>query len=302
MRRFRLLHTLAVALCCGLIVTSSASAYPWPVKPFDQQHPVRGYFGDPRTLFDSSLDSEDCSCSFHNGVDIQAPEGTPVYPVESGQLIIINGADLGVRTAAKAYFKYMHVTTNPELRTHQRVIAKKTLLGWTQRADHLHLTELDRHVVVNPLARGHLAPYVDDTTPVISGIDVSGGIIGVKAYDTPAMAVTEPQVWSDLPVTPALITFGVRRWNKWLIPLGTIAWDVRRTLPLNTQFWDSYMLGSYQNKPVIGRRYGGNLAGKYIFQLNHRQLPTGQYELYVHVSDTAGNSTTFNKIISYTAA
>jgi len=27
------------------------SAYGWPVEPFDRQHPVRGNFGDPRTVF-----------------------------------------------------------------------------------------------------------------------------------------------------------------------------------------------------------------------------------------------------------
>jgi hypothetical protein len=27
------------------------SAYGYPVKPFDRQHPIRGGFGDPRTVF-----------------------------------------------------------------------------------------------------------------------------------------------------------------------------------------------------------------------------------------------------------
>jgi hypothetical protein len=30
---------------------SSAGSYCWPVKPFGRQHPVRGSFGDPRTVF-----------------------------------------------------------------------------------------------------------------------------------------------------------------------------------------------------------------------------------------------------------
>src|ERR1700730_14677417 len=25
-------------------------AYHWPIKPFDRQHPIRGDFGDPRTV------------------------------------------------------------------------------------------------------------------------------------------------------------------------------------------------------------------------------------------------------------
>ena len=26
-------------------------SYGWPVKPFNRQHPVRGSFGDPRSVF-----------------------------------------------------------------------------------------------------------------------------------------------------------------------------------------------------------------------------------------------------------
>jgi hypothetical protein len=52
-------------------------SYGWPIKPFHRQHPIRGYFGDPRTLAwegQPGLDSEltPGSFSFHNGVDIVA--------------------------------------------------------------------------------------------------------------------------------------------------------------------------------------------------------------------------------------
>ena len=32
---------------------ADSGSYKWPVKPFDKQHPVRGSFGDPRTIFRS---------------------------------------------------------------------------------------------------------------------------------------------------------------------------------------------------------------------------------------------------------
>ena len=54
--------------------------YGWPVKPFDQQHPVRGYFNDPRVL--------DASHAFHFGVDVSAPDGTAVYAVAPGTVYI----------------------------------------------------------------------------------------------------------------------------------------------------------------------------------------------------------------------
>ncbi len=48
--RFRVAFILAAATA-ALVACAAASAYPWPVKPFDRQHPIRAYFGDPRTRF-----------------------------------------------------------------------------------------------------------------------------------------------------------------------------------------------------------------------------------------------------------
>ena len=60
--------------------------YPWPVKPFDQQHPVRGFFGDPRIA--------DGGRTFHFGVDVPAPGGTPVYAVAPGKVSFGSPADV----------------------------------------------------------------------------------------------------------------------------------------------------------------------------------------------------------------
>ena len=46
--RLALTAILAVAV---LAVAASAQAYPWPLKPFNRQHPIRANFGDPRTRF-----------------------------------------------------------------------------------------------------------------------------------------------------------------------------------------------------------------------------------------------------------
>src|SRR6476659_5780038 len=53
--------------------------YARPIKPFRQQHPVRGFFGDPRIANDGE------SRQLHFGIDISAPNGTPVYATLSGQ-------------------------------------------------------------------------------------------------------------------------------------------------------------------------------------------------------------------------
>ena len=57
-----------------------AAPYPWPVKPFDRQHPVRGFFNDPRV--------QDQSHAFHFGIDVSAPDGTAVYAVTPGKVFI----------------------------------------------------------------------------------------------------------------------------------------------------------------------------------------------------------------------
>ena len=67
---------------------NTAYAYGWPV-PFDRPHPVRGNFGDPRTIFagpptERTLLSGPGAFQFHDGIDISAPDGTTVYAVASG--------------------------------------------------------------------------------------------------------------------------------------------------------------------------------------------------------------------------
>jgi len=70
---------LLLALCAlALLVPAAASAYGWPIRPFYQQHPIRGYFNDPRLSGDEE--------GFHVGVDIWAPDATPVYAIEPGRV------------------------------------------------------------------------------------------------------------------------------------------------------------------------------------------------------------------------
>ena len=46
--------TTALLLAAVSAPATGLADYSWPVKPFDRQHPVRGSFGDPRTLFAQS--------------------------------------------------------------------------------------------------------------------------------------------------------------------------------------------------------------------------------------------------------
>ena len=95
------MRTLAVScllVALAIAVPVSAAAYPWPVEPFDRQHAIRGNFGDPRTLR-GSIDAAGWNpLSFHSGVDIQAPDGTPVYAVEGGEVAITEPYAIAVGT------------------------------------------------------------------------------------------------------------------------------------------------------------------------------------------------------------
>ena len=67
----------ATHLCWRLSsVRAETLTYCWPLEPFDSPHPVRAYFNDPRIA--------EASEAFHFGIDISAPNGTPVYAVEAG--------------------------------------------------------------------------------------------------------------------------------------------------------------------------------------------------------------------------
>ena len=49
LRLFLLIACFALALAAS----AGASVFPWPIKPFNKQHPIRGYFGDPRTVYEN---------------------------------------------------------------------------------------------------------------------------------------------------------------------------------------------------------------------------------------------------------
>jgi Peptidase family M23 len=312
----RLLLVIFAALACA----GTAAAYPWPLKPFDRQHPIRGFFGDPRTVYENDIAgafSGPAVTSFHQGVDIAAPNGTPVYAVEDGTVHYRGAATVNLVTDHAVTFQYFHVI--PVAGEGEHAVALRTVLGYVQPPyAHVHLTEIDAvrgaMRAVNPLQRGHLTPYRDRTTPRVREIVVRNqagavraplGLCGrvqlaVDAYDPQPLPV--PGAYRGLPVAPALVQWRVARvGGKVVVPLRTEA-DFRRTLPPNRRFFDVYAKGTYENSPRFGAQQYAGMRGRYLFLLagsfDTRTLANGSYVVSVRVADVRGNRSTSSERIS----
>jgi hypothetical protein len=317
----RLLGLIAIAFTLALVSASAGSSYPWPIRPFHKQHPIRGFFGDPRTVFENGVLSGGFDgpgfFSFHQGVDIAAPDGTPIYPVVSGIAHYLGAAILNVDTGTfqgnSRIFQYVHIV--PVVGEGEHVIAQRTVLGYVEAPfGHVHLTEIDGSQSVNPLQRGHLTPYADHTRPTIrdalfsnqtgvleTPLGLCGRVqIAVDAFDTPPVPV--PGAFHGLTVSPALVRWSVSRLSGGVaIPWRTAA-DFRSTLPANSHFSDVYAKGTYENAPRFGTQQYRSMPGRYLFLLarsfDTTSLANGVYTLAIRAADERGNSASFNERFS----
>jgi murein DD-endopeptidase MepM/ murein hydrolase activator NlpD len=316
---------LALALAIGAAAHAGSSnegcsgVFPWPVKPFDRPHQIRGAFGDPRTQFSgpptrTTLYSGSGKFLFHEGVDITAPDGTAVYPVASGAVIRRTEEMITVDCGNGRAFEYWHI--NPRVHLGQRVFAGKTVLGRIQRGEsHVHLTELGHGYPVNPVTGG-LEPCRDTTTPRVLGISlrqsesspdempqfVRGSVyLLAEAYDTaepidtPGLRV--PGIYRNWPVTPARVTWRIESWDGRIAAAEHVARDVRRSLPDDSRFWDTFARGTYQGQSVFGPHYSYLQPGHYVLNLaggrfDTKRLSDGVYDLVVTAEDIAGHRDT----------
>jgi murein DD-endopeptidase MepM/ murein hydrolase activator NlpD len=279
------LRLLIALSALALLVPAAASAYGWPIKPFYQQHLVRGYFNDPRLSGDES--------GFHFGVDISAPDGTPVYAIDPGT-VRLHGQTVSIVPKRGGHrLSYWHVV--PAVAKGQRVRRHQLIGRVVAGAEHVHLAEYQNGTYINPLRLGGLAPYIDDTVPQVPSLTfysggrpiapeaVTGTVdITAEAFDTPPVPIPLP--WNQAIFTPSLIRWrivqGQNTIRRWETPV-----DFRTFLLPMDLFTFVYAPGTFQNK--AGRR------GRYDFYLAHqfdtRVLPNGSYVLQVDALDEQEN-------------
>jgi hypothetical protein len=294
---------------CRHLARERLKPYPWPVAPVHRPHPVRADFGDPRTVFTSATTG---SFSFHNGIDISAWPGNPVYPVLSGVVVRVNPDIVVVNTPGGRRFQYFHL--KPSVVVNELVVASQTVLGTVrERWNHVHLTELRDDCTVNPLTPYHLIPYHDTTVPTVRAIlfqtpsreplapDALSGKIRIlaDAYDTPALP--SPFPWGLLPVAPAHVAWSLETLGGLVIAHNTAA-DFRYGEPLRKDFCTVYAPGTEQNFAAVDGTFHYGKAGRYLFDLTPHlidtsRLPEGRYRITVTAADTAGNRGTRSEVV-----
>jgi TolB protein len=270
-------------------------SYGWPLRPFAEQHPIRGMFGDPRIARRTGAPP---GTAFHFGIDLGAPPGTPVYAVATGFVFIPpdRPGHITVFRADGSMVIYWHLPA--AVASGQLAIANRTILGYIERDhEHVHFAESRGGRVINPMRRGGMGPYVDDTAPVVlavrferDGRRVRSPLrdaldIVAESHDPPPIAPSSP--WHGALYAPALVKWRVvgargRAHRSW-----TTVFDVRTRLPA-TAFSSIFAPGTDQNRPNRPARYRFYLARGW----ESRRLRDGEYVLEVRVTDIRGNSTT----------
>ena len=294
----------AAALLCTAPFASDAAAaastshgptYGWPVKPFHRQHPVRGFFGDPRI----GMTPKGMQSTFHFGIDVSCPNGTPVYATLDGIVRLVSFRPETVAVVGydgRTELQYWHI--RPAVGNGRRVVAYRTVVGWVLPPwEHVHFSELRNGVYVNPLRRGALGPFADTTRPRVKqlGAALGGSVIPtgatrgtielvVEAYDETPIPV--PGRWGGKPVTPALLLWDVTTPGGRVVQGWRTAIDHRLVEPDDGAYSTVYARWTRQNKK--------NRVGRYRFVLaaawDTRTLADGRYVVEVAASDVRGNT------------
>jgi hypothetical protein len=316
----------------------------WPVAPVDEQHPVRGSFLAPREV----------SSGYHFGIDVSVDDAHPdpdvppdlqgivthkVFALESGTISLspdglgFYGSSCTDRHFASGHFDYWHIY--PTVTLGQYVQAGDQI-GWTCAGDwHLHVSEWQYvgglRTWVDPLHRGgKIAPYVDDSAPLISKLSFYGpapdfwcplkslgesdgakaqsqwhlrGLVEIRAMASDQQSFQgfldrDPR-YSD-GFTPYRVAVAIWKGKKPVVAVNSFRGD---TIP-RTSYLVHYAPGSHKPMKmaqcVAADASGLWCGGSFVYRplstyreryLDTRSLKDGSYIATVYVWDTRGNVT-----------
>jgi hypothetical protein len=289
----------------------------WPVKPFDRAHVLRATFGEPRGLSEAGGPagagaprarylasigqiSAVADRSLHNGVDIVAPDGTPVYALQSG--IAKTGGGTGYDgNVIVGSFGYWHLANT--VATGSRVEAFTTVLGTVYPGQrHVHLTRYtaagrgeSADDPVNPLLGGGLTPYSDTRAPVVGALiafDRSQAKVPIKALKGPVvLAVNASDVQSAGGTRTGVYSMGYRLRNSTgTVVLGPVSVFEFQVLPAAGVADRLYTVASTRHTFVTRFWYRiSDRAPANDGFLHTERFAPGAYRLEVSADDARGN-------------
>jgi hypothetical protein len=264
----------------------------WPIKPFHQQHAIRAGLNELRPA------------NFHIGIDIEARDFEPVYPIQSGfvRVVGVGTPDEHVQVGQFSYWHIYHRVSDG-----QYAVAYRTVLG-TVKFDfkHVHLSELGpQGQYLNPLRPGGrmLAPYEDIDAPHIAVPHVyADGRAIVGAFDPQSFVERAPY---ETPVlAPAALAW--RLFDVHGRSLTGLEWALRGSQNYPTALKSRIFApgarnpgyGCFASERLCVPNWVYWLAGGLTQPLPLSRLPRGRYRLSVYAWDWAGNSTALDDWIT----
>jgi hypothetical protein len=255
----------------------------WPIKPFHRQHAIRSGLNELRPA------------NFHIGIDIEARDFQPVYPIESGfvQVFGVGTPDEHVQVGQFSYWHIHHAVAPGQFAR-----AYETVLGTVKyNFKHVHLSERGPSgEYLNPLrpAGRLLAPYSDIQPPIIDTPHVfADGRVIVGAFDP--QSFVEKASYETPVLAPAALAWQLfDAHGRWLVPSQ---WALRGSQ--NYPSADRPLVfapgarnpgyGCFATRRLCVPNWVYWLAGGLTPPLPLTTLPPGRYRLSVYAWDWAGN-------------
>jgi hypothetical protein len=172
----------ADGLPCSVGCRPAGARDGWPLKPFHEQHPLRAGLNERRRA------------NMHEGVDIQAADGSPVYAIQPGTATVIGVGTVDERVQVGSY-QYWHI--HHRVSDGQYVTPYATVVGTIiKSAGHVHVSEVQGGRFLNPLRPGGrvLAPWTDTAAPIIGRPSITKDARGFHAV----VRIFDPQSFREL--------------------------------------------------------------------------------------------------------